>query len=136
MTCATPSVCCLTRASSTPRNAGSNPLSYFVKPPVIGATFPNVVDLSTTGHGLALVFAFDSPFTFAFPGGQVLLCFDLGGSGELLQQTAQPGPLATFNIQVPLDVSLCGLTLSSQALHFGTVIPFALSNAQDLVVGL
>jgi hypothetical protein len=66
----------------------------------------------------------------------VLLCSDLGGSGELLQQAVQPGPFAVFGIPVPLDSSLCGFALSSQALHFGTVMPFALSNAQDLVVGL
>ena len=103
---------------------------------MLGGTFSGTVDLSTTGHGLALLFAFDSRRTFTFPGGQVLLCSDRGGVGELLQQTATPGPLAVFSIPVPLDMSLCGFALSSQALHFGTVVPFALSNAQDLVAGL
>jgi hypothetical protein len=33
-------------------------------------------------------------------------------------------------------MSLCGFAGSSQALHFGAVVPFALSNAQDVVIGL
>jgi len=36
---------------------------------------------------------------------------------------------------VPGDVGFVGYELSTQALHFGGVQPFALSNAQDLLVG-
>jgi hypothetical protein len=129
-------VYCLTAASATSRNAGSNPASYTATAPVLGGTFTGTVDLSTTGHALSLLFAFDSSFTFTFPGGQVLLCSDVGGSGELLRQTPMAGPFAVFSVEVPLDASLCGLPVYTQAVHFGTVTPFALSNAQDLVVGL
>lgn len=125
---------CLTEASANLRNVDSNPASYAADALVLGGTITGIVDLTTTGHGRAFRFTFDSPLTF--PGGQVRLCFDLGGGGELLQQTAKPGPLAVFSISVPVDTSLCGFTHSSQAFHFGTVIPFALSTAQDMVVGV
>jgi hypothetical protein len=32
-------------------------------------------------------------------------------------------------------VSLVGLVVSTQAMHFGTVTPWVLSNAQDLFLG-
>ena len=55
--------------------------------------------------------------------------------GELLAQPLMPGPMAVFNIPVPNDISFCSLSLSTQAIHIGGVQPFALSNAQDLVIG-
>jgi hypothetical protein len=128
-------VFCLTEASATFRNGGTNPASYTASSPVLGGTFTGTVDLSTTGHSLALLFGFDGPFAFTFPGGQVLLCLDLEGSGELLHQPAMAGPLADFGIPVPLDTSLCGVAVYTQAIQIGGVTPFALSNAQDLVVG-
>jgi hypothetical protein len=66
------------------------------------------------------------------------LCIDLGGSGELFTGGGlgpMPGPMATFSASVPNDLNLCSFAFSSQAIHFGTVVPFALSNAQDLTVG-
>ena len=59
--------------------------------------------------------------------------FDPGG--ELLHQTFAPGPIATFDLPVPGDPSFAGIRAATQALHFGGTQPFALSNAQDLVVG-
>ena len=56
-------------------------------------------------------------------------------NGELLGFSIQPGPLATFDFPVPNEYSLCGLEVFSQAIHFGGVQPFALSNAQDLRAG-
>jgi hypothetical protein len=48
----------------------------------------------------------------------------------------RPGPLASFAFAVPADPALCGLALTLQAAHVGPVPPFALSNAQDLVLGV
>jgi hypothetical protein len=128
-------VYCVEEASASSRNAGANPASYTASAPVLGAIFTGTVDLTTTGHAMALLFGFDSPFTFTFPGGQVLLCLDLGGSGELLGSSPVAGPSAVISLTLPSDPSLCGFTLSTQALHLGGIVPFALSNAQDLVVG-
>ena len=55
--------------------------------------------------------------------------------GELLRQSIKAGSIVTFDIPVSDDVALCGFTLSTQAVHFGSGI-LALSNAQELTVGL
>jgi len=36
---------------------------------------------------------------------------------------------------VPLTSNLCGFVFTAQALHFGGVVPFALSNAIDIRTG-
>ena len=55
--------------------------------------------------------------------------------GEVLNLSAQFGPLATFDVLLPNDLSLAGLPIFTQAVHLGAVQPFALSNAIDLVLG-
>ncbi|MFT5290718.1 MAG: plastocyanin [Planctomycetota bacterium] len=124
-------------ASASSRTAGANPASYAVQqPPVLGATYDATVDLgSTTGHSFAALFGFDTAVSIPLGGGQVLLSFDLGGAGELLGASAMPGPLAVFQLAVPSDPGLLGFAFSTQALHFGGITPFGLSNAQDLTVG-
>jgi hypothetical protein len=118
------------------RNAGANPESYLASAPLLGGTLVATVDLMTSGHTFALIVAFDSPVERVLRGGQVLLCLDLGGSGEFLQAGVLAGPIATLAIAIPPTSSLCGATVFSQAVHFGGVQPFALSNAQDLTVGI
>jgi hypothetical protein len=56
-------------------------------------------------------------------------------NGEFLGWPVDIGPVATFDIPVPPDISFAGLQLYTQAIHIGHVPPFALSNAQDLVLG-
>jgi hypothetical protein len=126
---------CQSVASVAFRNAGANPASYSAMPAILGATWTATCDLSTTGHALAIFFAFDSPILFTFPNGQTLLCFDLLGSGELLGTPIVAGPFASLSLPVPNDLTLCGLNVYSQVVHFGAVAPFALSNAQDLTLG-
>jgi len=121
-------------ASAAMRNAGPNPQSLLANAPVLGGTFTATVDLTTTGHGMALLFAYDGWGDITLSGGQRVLISDYFGSG-LLFRAIQTGPLATFVVPVPNDAILCGFPLSIQAMHFGTVRPFALSNAQDLVLG-
>lgn len=118
------------------RNGGANPDSYSASPALLGERFVGQVDLATTGHASALLFGFDTATEITLAGGQVLLASDLGGAGELLRQGIQQGPLATFTIPVPNDAALCGLSVATQAAHLGGVQPLALSNAQDLTLGV
>lgn len=119
--------------SATSRNSGSNPPSLQVNPPMLGSSFTATVDLTTTGHSFAFLFAYDGAADVRLRGGQHFLCADLG-SGRLYGRSAA-GPLATFQIPMRNDASLCALRFSMQAVHYGGVVPFALSNAQDLVIG-
>jgi hypothetical protein len=45
------------------------------------------------------------------------------------------GPMASWNTPVANNPALVGQAIPTQAIHFGGVIPYALSNAQDLVIG-
>ena len=101
---------------------------------MIGRPWTGAVDLTTTGHAFALVIAFDRPIELLLAGGQWLLVAD-GGSGELFGFLPRPGPLAVFSGAIPLDLSLVGAYVGSQAIHVGGVAPFALSNAMDLTIG-
>lgn len=128
---------CANGASSV-RNGGSNPLSYSAGPAIFGGTWSANVDLTTTGHSLAILIAFDSPISIGLGGGQTLLCVDLGGSGELLTGGGLgpvAGPSASFLLAMPNDLAFCNASFCSQAIHFGGVTPFALSNAVDVTLG-
>lgn len=122
--------------SSTFRNGGTNPASYTATAASIGETLELTVDLTTTGHSMALVFGYDSPFLLTLSGGQTLLCLDLLGSGgELVNTGFFPGPTASTSLAVPNSPDLVGFLVCTQALHAFGVAPFALSNAQDIVIG-
>ncbi|MEW6074591.1 MAG: SUMF1/EgtB/PvdO family nonheme iron enzyme [Planctomycetota bacterium] len=120
------------------RNAGSNPASYTaVTPPVLGATYTATIDLGgTTGHNLAWLAGYATPFTFTLGGGQTLLINAGDPNGELLGQAFVPGPVATYDLSVPADPAFAGFEVATQALHWGGVQPWALSNAQDFILGL
>ena len=121
---------CCQPATATFRNAGSNPASLTCIAPVLGASWSGTVDLSTTGHSSAYLYALAVQTTTTLPQGQVLL-----GSGKIARFGPVPGPLASFSFAVPISAALCGVHLTTQALHFGSVSPFATSNAMDLVIG-
>ena len=121
------------QASATYRNVVSNPPSYTAAAPVLGSTWTASVDLSTTGHSVAWVFGYAEPATIPLGGGQTVLVF---GTTEILGLLPSSGTVANFSAPVPADPSLCGFEIFTQAAHFGGVFPFALSNAQDLVVGI
>ena len=117
------------------RNAGSNPVSFSASEARIGETLTFTASPFVTGHDQALVIGFDSPASITLSGGQVLLCLDLGGNGELVNTGFQSGPFASFDLVVPYVNSLVGSVVCTQAIHaFGTP-GFALSNAQDLRIG-
>ena len=127
---------CPAPASSTTRNAGTNPNSLTASAPVLGSTLSVSVDLAgTTGHNSALVVGFQSPLNLPLGGGQTLLVNVLDPGGELFGFALRGGPIATFTAPIPSDVAFCGFSFSAQAIHFGGVSPFALSNAADLVIG-
>jgi len=118
-------------ATVATRNQGSNPNSYSAGLPILGSTWTGNVDLTTTGHSMALVFAFDSTASLTLGGGQALL---LGGN-NLFTFPIASGPQATISASIPTQTDLVGMTIYTQALHLGGQTPFALSNAQDLTVG-
>jgi hypothetical protein len=125
------------RASVTFRNAGTNPVSYqATSDPVLGDRYDAFVKLGiTTGHSHALLVGYAKPLTVTLGGGQTLLVDLADPLGELLGQAPLAGPTAWYYIPVPADAALAGFEVPTQALHFGGVSPFALSNAQDLFLG-
>ena len=63
--------------------------------------------------------------------GQVLL---IGGQ-KLFQFPMKSGPVANWSVEVPNDCALVGFRVYTQAVHLFGVAAFALSNAQDVVIG-
>ena len=114
---------------------GNNPDSYTVtSEAVIGGTFTATVDVGSTGNALAFLVGYGGgPFTLPFSGRTILVNV-LDPGGELTGGPSAAGPIANINVAIPSDLSLCGVALSTQAIHFGGS-PYVLSNAQDLVVG-
>lgn len=124
-------------ATAVFRNTGgTNPASLAVSPILVGGTISATVDLTTTGHTMAILYAFDTPGSVVLGGGQELLCLD-AASGELLTGAGKtlPGPMAVFSCPVPNDPCLSGLFMCMQAMHAFGVVPYALSNAYDVTVG-
>jgi len=128
-----PSTTCA--SANLTRNAGANPMSLSTGSPTINTNVAATVDLSTTGHSNALIFAFQDSLELDLGAGRTLLTDITHPAGEVLSLGAVAGPTANFNIPIPNDAGLCGFSISLQAIHFGGVVPFELSNAQDWVVG-
>jgi len=126
---------CASVASVTFRNAGTNVNSYqVVTPPVIGGSLGIFDNMAATGHTTSVVFGFGGTLDLTLGAGQRLLVDVTHPSGEMLGLS--PSVTGIHNLPIPSDLGLCGLFVSSQAIHFGGTVPFALSNAQDLTVGL
>ena len=116
----------------TNRSDAANVDSYVSTAAVIGGTWTATVDLSTTGHSMAILYGQEASANTTLGGGQVLL-IDLASPRAF--QLIAAGPLASFSAAIPNDPILCGFEAFTQAGHFGGVSPFALSNAQDLLIG-
>ena len=122
-------------ASVTFRNGGANPASYAaLSLPVLDGTYTAEVDLTVTGHSLAMLAGFAAPASFAL-GGNTVLVDITHPAGELLGFPIATGPLATFSFGIPPDPAFGGGALSTQAIHVGGVFPYVLTNAQDLCIG-
>ena len=128
-------VSCETAPYVEPFSAAPNPDSMTSTQLNLGSVFVLTVDLTTSGHTLALPFGFDTPTDITLSGGQRLLCVDAGGSGEVLGFGAQSGTSPSWFGVVPNLTHLCGYAFSMQAIHYGGVVPFALSNALDVRIG-
>ena len=117
------------------RNAGANPESYTATTlPVLGTDYEASIDLAgTTGHSLAVLAGYVAPMSFSLGAGQTALVDPSGP--ELLGFPSAGGPVASFVVDIPSDISYLGFELFTQAAHVGGVQPFALSNAQDLFIG-
>lgn len=123
-------------ASATFRNVAPNLASYTVTSmPRLGGTFVATVDLTGSGHDGAILAGFQSPLTFNMGFGYKGLINVADPAGEKLGVPYALGPMATFSINIPTDPALAGYRLYTQSAHVGGVMPYALSNAQDLVLG-
>ena len=121
-------------ATATFRNGGTNPASYLaMTTPIMGTNYVAQVNVNATGHNMAILAAYGAPLTLTLPYGQTALV-DFTGP-EFFGFPAQAGPLATFSILMPSDVAYLGFAAYTQAAHIGGVFPYALTNAQDLVLG-
>jgi hypothetical protein len=121
-------------ASAAFRNAGTNPASYSVLTlPILGTDYETTVDLSMTGHPVAVLVGYAAPITMTLPGGRTALV-DFSGP-ELLGFPIATGSLASIDISIPDEVTFAGYVVFTQAVHTGGGSPYILSNAQDLVLG-
>lgn len=118
-------------ATATPRAASGNPNSYTCSLPRLGQTWHANVDVGSTGHGFAIVFASSTAGSLPVaPGFTVLL-----GAPVLEFLPLSAGPVAAYAFPMPGDPGLAGFELSTQALHLGGAPTLLLSNAQDLRLG-
>jgi hypothetical protein len=99
----------------------------------MGGTVELNVDLSLTGHQRATVLGFLGKATTLLGRGQTLLVDVSHPMGEVLHLPVLAAPVL-YRATIPVDASLCGITLSTQAVHLIGVQPFALSNAIDFTV--
>jgi hypothetical protein len=121
---------CLTPAAAVVRNDGINLPVYTATPPVMGAVMNmSIVDPT---HTSALVIAHTGSFVKLLPSGYVwLVDYNL----PRLFRLPMALPPGSININVPMDLGLCGLTAYTQAVLLGGS-GFALSNAIDLTIGI
>ena len=120
-------------ASATPRNgSGANPFAYLSTPPVLGKELEAFVVPPPPNVGAILV-GYTAPLTAATPWGELLVDLTSPG-GELLLLPPSFGMPARFTLSLPLDLTLCGTGVHTQAVGVGGRI--ALLNAVDWVLGL
>lgn len=122
---------CGSAAGVLVRNAGANPNVYTADPPALGRV--QEYRVTTTPYSFAKIIAYAAPGSLTLKGGQVVLV-DLA-SPKLFSLPTMAGPNAVAAVTVPLDVAFCGLQASTQAILFGGVQPYALTNAVDLTSG-
>lgn len=114
--------------------AGVNATGYVATAPLLGTAWTATVDNATTGNTAAGVVGFGTPDDVLYAFGSLLV--DVTHPvGELLGLALQTGTgIVSFSLDVPSDLALCGITLSTQA--YGVGGPgLRVHNAYDLVVG-
>ena len=110
------------QASAEYRNAGTNPESYrswgnYAGTPVHGGTLELSLDVESTGHRFGIIVGYLGAATTLLSDGQYLLVDTDHPAGEILHFPVRKAPVE-YSILVPEDLSLCGLTVSTQGLHF------------------
>ncbi len=125
-----PPFVCGAAAVST-RNGTINPNVYTATPAVIGQ--PATFRVDTQGFQFATIFGFDRPGNRRLDSGFTLLVNVDSPTVLLIGPLA--GPVAQAQTVVANDPSLCGLTIYTQAKLDNGPGAFALTNAQDLLLG-
>jgi len=123
------------QAGAVFRNAGTNAASYSVDVGPLGGSLVASVDLSGSTHPVALLFLQLAPAEIPF-GSQFILVNINNPSGGVLSLAPAFGPLAQWSLPIPNSAALCGLLLSTQAVHAGGAAPLELTNANDVYLGL
>jgi hypothetical protein len=118
-------------AQAIVHTAGANVASHSIPPAVLGRELPVTVDLQTTGHASAFVLASSVLAQIPVSNGQFL--FVRPNSATLLP--TRSGPIASWTVDVPNNLTLVGLSLFTQAIHFGGRRDIAYSNAIVIVYG-
>jgi len=120
------------------RTAGPNPHSLTASVGPLGGDLELSVDLTTTGHEFATIVCYLAPAEIyiggGVSGGDYALVLPVGP--QLLPLPLLRGPTAEVTLPIPQLPILCGVTLYSQAVHIGSILPLRASNAQDLYFGL
>jgi hypothetical protein len=119
-------------AQATSRQVTGNPNSFTSGVPVLGQVWNAAVDVGSTGHTSAVVFASFAPAQIQIAPGLTLL---LGGTVLEFLPVA-PGPVAAYGFAMPANPALAGARLFTQAVHFGGAPSLRLSNSRDLTLGL
>jgi hypothetical protein len=111
----------------------TNPDAYSVSAPaVVGGTFS--ASVSTFGPASGAVLAgYAKPLELRIGWGALLVDIT-DPNGELLNMPLRVGDPANFNLPVPMDLTLVGFEISTQALRFDASV-MELTNAQDLLLG-
>ena len=103
-------------------------------PPVLGQTWPAVVDTLSGGHSLSVCVWYKAALP---PGSLVLgpgeLIVDLSSGNDFINSVTGTG-LNDHSLVVPKDVTLLGFDYTVQALVFGAA-PSQLTNALDIHIG-
>jgi len=123
-------------ADTNNRNGAGNPRSYVFPPPQLGATVTVTVELSMTGHTSAWVFGFMDKDNMLLAPGQRTLVDLAHPAGEVLELPVFFGtPDAELEVAIPCGLTIAGLKVYTQAMHFGGGQPYKLTNAQDITFG-
>ncbi len=121
-------------ATAVIRNAGANLNQHQAIPLRIGQPWNGSVVLFGTGYQFAALYGFTGQANVPF--GQWRVLIDLQSPIVFQLPFTGNGFAASWAFTVPNDVNLCGLPVTTQALVFGGLPDFGLTNAMDMVVGI
>ena len=94
------------------------------------------INAAGAGYGFAQLFGYAGP-SFLNIGPQRTVLVDITGP-EILGLPAMPGTTVNYSLPIPSNMAFAGYALSTQAVVFTPMappVPWALTNAYDLVVG-